>query len=323
MHELVFFFWRVHVYEARGFTHNNGTIATVKALFICVLPMVLERGTASSHVILSCRCMSSSLVPLAMVLVFSLEGICGGNARVELGDARRDDDACCASAQSCRLELQCEDRRHEVPEFAFNPLDPLHTVQTHPTFRKFQVQSRAFEPGFIFEAFGVRVDYRYDCSVMHPDLYGKPEVLQYDALAYRKVVPSRSLACLQHEARLKLPPQDRPTCIQGFFPAVDDEYIEYADALQSVLEHDMDLPYVVVELGARYGTWAVRCVKALQQLNATAHYVAYLAESEDESAEHCRAHCRNNDVECLVALGYVGAVTREGERERETERERK
>ena len=34
--------------------------------------------------------------------------------------------------------------------------------------------------------------------------------------------------------------------------------------LHSVLDHEATLPYVVVELGARYGTWAVRCVKALQ-----------------------------------------------------------
>jgi hypothetical protein len=28
----------------------------------------------------------------------------------------------------------------------------------------------------------------------------------------------------------------QPSCVQGFFPPVDDEYIEYADALQSVAE---------------------------------------------------------------------------------------
>jgi len=31
-----------------------------------------------------------------------------------------------------------------------------------------------------------------------------------------------------------------------------------------VLEHDKEEAFVVVELGARYGTWAVRCIKALQ-----------------------------------------------------------
>ena len=216
---------------------------------------------------------------------------------------------------TCRQPM-CEDMRDAVPEFAFNPLDPLRAVPNHPVFRKFSVQSAAFDPRYIFEAFGTRVDYHFDCTVVKNGLYAPAElVLQdrskhgieaYDATAYRKLVPSRSMACLQHEARLHQSPEDRVNCVQGFFPPVDDEYVEYADALQSVAEHDPSLPYVVVELGARYGTWAVRCVKALQQLHPGAQYVAYMVESEDHSAETCRQHCLNNDVECSVVLASVG-----------------
>lgn len=101
-----------------------------------------------------------------------------------------------------------------------------------------------------------------------------------------------------------LPPARRPTCVPGFFPPVDDEYIEYADAL--VVEHDPALPYVVVEIGARYGTWAVRCIKALQHLHPHAKYVAYLLESEEKSAERCREHCAHNNVDCHVVVDYAG-----------------
>ena len=216
---------------------------------------------------------------------------------------------------SCN-QPRCEDRRGAVPEFAFNPLDPMRAYHQHPAFRRFIVQSAAFDPRYILEAFGVRVNYHYDCTVIKNDIFASVDAVlherakvglrEYDALAYRKVVPSRSLACLQHEARLRQAPEDRPRCVQGFFPPVDDEYIEYADALQSVIEHDPSLPYVVVELGARYGTWAVRCVKALQQIRPGAEYVAYMVENEEHSAETCRRHCRHNDVLCSVVLASVG-----------------
>ena len=206
------------------------------------------------------------------------------------------------SPESTCKQPRCEDRRDAVPEFASNPLDPMRAYYQHPAFLRFSVQSATFDPRYIFEAFGVRVDYHYDCTVIKNDIFGSVEA----ALGYRKMVPSRSLACLQHEARLRQPLEDRPRCVQGFFPPVDDEYIEYADALQSVIEHDPSLPYVVVELGARYGTWAVRCVKALQQIRPGAEYVAYMVEIEDHSAETCRRHCRDNDVFCTVVLAPVG-----------------
>ena len=225
------------------------------------------------------------------------------------------------SPESTCKQPRCEDRRDAVPEFAFNPLDPMRAYPNHPAFRRFSVQSTAFDPRYIFEAFGVRVNYHYDCTVIKNDIFApvaavlheraKVGLEEHDALAYRKLVPSRSLACLQHEARLTQPPADRPRCVQGFFPPVDDEYIEYADALQSLLEHDPSLPYVVVELGARYGTWAVRCVKALQQIHPGAEYVAYMVENEERSAETCRRHCRDNDVLCSVVLASVGVVEEE------------
>ena len=95
-------------------------------------------------------------------------------------------------AESCNAtcrQPKCEDMRDAVPEFAFNPLDPLLVVRTHPVFRKFHVQSRPFDPRFIFEAFGVKTFYHYDCSVVRPDLSSDSSEVHehYDAMNYRKV----------------------------------------------------------------------------------------------------------------------------------------
>ncbi len=59
----------------------------------------------------------------------------------------------------------------------------------------------------------------------------------------------------------------------GVFPVVDDEYAEFIDVLHAVVEygggglsrsgggHEPQRPFVIVELGARYATWAVRGVQ--------------------------------------------------------------
>jgi len=105
---------------------------------------------------------------------------------------------------TCSTEPRCEDRRDAVPEFAFNPLDSMRAIHTHPTFRRFRVESSVFDPRFIFEAFGVRVDYHYDCTVTKRAQFGNIDAVAFDAEGYRKFVPARSLACQQHEARLRL-----------------------------------------------------------------------------------------------------------------------
>ena len=118
--------------------------------------------------------------------------------------ARQMDSAVGQKVDMFSTEPRCEDRRDAVPEFAFNPLDSMRAIHTHPAFRRFRVESSVFDPRFIFEAFGVRVDYHYDCTVTKRAQFGNIDAVAFDAEGYRKFVPARSLACQQHEARLRL-----------------------------------------------------------------------------------------------------------------------
>ena len=116
------------------------------------------------------------------------------------------------------------------------------------------MRNAKFDPMFIFEAFGTRVNQSYDCLVNNPDI----------ALSkYRSVVVSRHLACRQHQERVRRGATGE--CMPGLFPIIDDEYAEFVDVLTAVTEHDPKLPFVIVELGARYATWAVRGVQAARQ----------------------------------------------------------
>jgi hypothetical protein len=201
----------------------------------------------------------------------------------------------------------CAHLASEVPpEYVFNPLSPLLAVRTHVAFRPFRVQWHPFDPLFIQEAFGVKVDYHFDCTVARWWQFNDEAARHGINVEYRAVVPSRALACFQHEALLRLKKEERPDCIRGIFPPVDEEYIEYAHALQSVLEYKPPRPYVIVELGARYGTWAVRCIKALQQLCPGAAHLAYLVDWMENSAARCREHCLANGVKCRIITGGIG-----------------
>ena len=62
----------------------------------------------------------------------------------------------------------------------------------------------------------------------------------------------------------------------------------------------------MVELGARYGTWGVRCIKALQQLYPHAEHLVYLVDWMQAASDRCREHCRANGVTCRVMTGGIG-----------------
>ena len=64
--------------------------------------------------------------------------------------------------------------------------------------------------------------------------------------------------------------------------------------------------YVVIELGARYATWAVRAVQALRQFKPDAQYVAIAVEADAVSSKRCAEHCFTNSIKCTVLRKKVG-----------------
>lgn len=124
-------------------------------------------------------------------------------------------------------QTPCDERLSDVPEFAFNPLEPMLQRPNHAVFQNFRVSSSIFDPTFVYEAFGVKVNQSYDCMRNNPDIGFN---------TYRTVCASRHFACRQHQSRIDRAAQGQ--CLQGTFPLVDDEYVEFVDVLLSVTEHD-------------------------------------------------------------------------------------
>lgn len=129
---------------------------------------------------------------------------------------------------------------------ALNPIRPEQLLFHHPVF--LPVMRAAEHTAFtvteqeVIEVTGLRVPLLYDCTPWTGEKN-----------PYYKAVPSRYLRCVQQMAMLGkgvLGLAPRP-------PVIDEEYVEETAIYQSV-QHCQESVFVIVEAGARWGTWAHR-----------------------------------------------------------------
>ncbi len=162
-----------------------------------------------------------------------------------------------------------------------NPLEPKHTDRLHhPVFQHFYQWRGALNPTHVTDWLGIETPYAWDC------LTNSSATMQY-----ADVQPARRIPCDRHVANVATGVEE----IVGELPVVDDEYEELVDVLLSVVHtlHD----YVIVELGARYGTWGVRALAAWHQLrgpDARATFVG--VESDQQFYEWMHEHVTHNGV---------------------------
>ena len=91
-------------------------------------------------------------------------------------------------------------------------------------------------------------------------------------------------------------------------PAVDEDYFEWIDVLQSV--RDARDKYTMIELGACYGPWAVRAALAARQLGIE-HIKLGLAEAEPMHLIWLRQHLQDNGIRPDEVAIYDCAVSDE------------
>src|SRR5262245_4335351 len=76
-------------------------------------------------------------------------------------------------------------------------------------------------------------------------------------------------------------------------PSFDEEYFEWLDLLEAVEASDESFTFI--ELGAGYGRWSVRALKAAEQRKIR-QARAILVEAEPRHVELVRAHMANNGI---------------------------
>jgi hypothetical protein len=161
----------------------------------------------------------------------------------------------------CAIENITYPRATEV--LLFNPLDPASPRRHHPIFNSFKRWKGAYDPNYIIDWLGIETKYEWDCiddpkSTMH----------------YSIIQPSRRIPCEIHEQQRQF-----GGIIDGEMPLLDDEYEEMIDVLMAV--NRTPSHFVMVELGARYGTWGVRALKAWHQLRGSSAPATFVGVESD------------------------------------------
>jgi FkbM family methyltransferase len=87
----------------------------------------------------------------------------------------------------------------------------------------------------------------------------------------------------------------RATTVQTPYPKFEEDYFEWIDLLESVVEARGS--YAVIELGAGLGRWSVRAVSALRQYNRTLPYRLIAVEAEPVHFEWMRLHFTDNGID--------------------------
>mmetsp|Transcript_24656 Transcript_24656/g.56482 ORF Transcript_24656/g.56482 Transcript_24656/m.56482 type:complete len:321 (-) Transcript_24656:212-1174(-) len=110
-------------------------------------------------------------------------------------------------------------------------------------------------------------------------------------------VPSRWYACWQHYAAVK-------SGLLSTAPAsllVDEEYSETVAVYQAVLRANSSRPWVMAELGARWGTWASRSVAFLRRLRGEdAAHSLYVVESKEVACDGIQRVMKKNSINNYV-----------------------
>ena len=93
-----------------------------------------------------------------------------------------------------------------------------------------------------------------------------------------------------------------PTMVETSYPGINEEYLEWIDLLESVVEARGS--YTMIDLGAGFGRWGVRAAYALKQYNDQLPYRLIEVEAEPQVYQWMRLHFADNGIDasrhCLI-----------------------
>jgi FkbM family methyltransferase len=102
------------------------------------------------------------------------------------------------------------------------------------------------------------------------------------------------------------------TFLETSYPAVDEEYFEWIDVLESVIAARGS--YTMIDLGAGFGRWAVRAAYALKQSQARLPFRLIAVEPEPVVYQWMHSHFRDNEIDpSRHSLIHAAACTVEKE----------
>lgn len=146
----------------------------------------------------------------------------------------------------------------------------------------------------VLEFNGVHTEYHFDCDI------------NVDFRQYHQV---RAALCLGHEeewnrsAKMRQNDVTDVYHVDGMFPLVDEEYMEYVMTLTTAYDAAThNRPYTFVELGARYGTWIVRAGVSYRLFNTHDPLQLLAVEGNCHWFRKMEEHVRCNKLEAETNL---------------------
>jgi nucleoside-diphosphate-sugar epimerase len=197
-------------------------------------------------------------------------------------------------------QLWSETLTDNILDFAYNPEEPNTFRRHHSLFKSVQGKSwkGPFHPEFLIDFVGTKTKYSYDCD-------------NWDS--YRRHHLSRRIPCDQHDFFLNMGLDVLNISVYGSLPTVEEEYFEWLALMNAAVKkiHEKsDRPFVVVELGAWYGTWVARGARLMHTLDP-GHRVHVVAVESDATGfdwmqEHLKLNLKRVDKRTLER-GHVGS----------------
>lgn len=89
---------------------------------------------------------------------------------------------------------------------------------------------------------------------------------------------------------------DKDSEFTAGYPIVSEEYFEWIDILESARDARKTNSYTIAELGAGFGRWSARALKAAEQMGVQASR-AILIEAEPQHAAWIPHHMANNGID--------------------------
>jgi nucleoside-diphosphate-sugar epimerase len=188
----------------------------------------------------------------------------------------------------------------DVWGWGYNPLTPFLLWRHHELFQSLvpQIASAPFDKNYHLDFAGTLTKYTYDCE---------------NWFRYRRWHLSRRIACdrmdvfASYDLGINFPSIN----VFGDLPVIDEEYFEWITLLHALHAWRTESrPFVIVEMGARYGTWAARGGVMAKRIRPDLGAKVSAIEGDSIAFQWLEEHMKVNGLKdtSILRRGVVGSL---------------
>lgn len=184
---------------------------------------------------------------------------------------------------------------HDILEAGYNPETPFVSYSHDALFHVWPLHRGSLQPDNVLDFLGIRTNHTFDCQ-------------DFDRTRFLQL--ARRIPCDRHDEFVRRRMAGKT--MLGDLPVMDGEYFGWLSLLRAVAaaarNRQLMEPFVVVDLGARYGTWAVRGGAAMRRRQPARRVQLLGVEPDPTSFEWMRQHVAMNGLSegATLVQGVVG-----------------